>query len=180
MKNGIIKKFVILLLAISITATVGFVINRTLIPKDVSVQKQTKDAKRFKVEIKGEVKNEGVYSVEEGTRVCDVIYASGGITKRARLENVDLSAIVTEGTVITIPSSTYQDGILPAININTADENALGLIPGIGPKIAKRIVDYRDKNGEFSDISDIKRVNGIGEKKYSEIKDYIITEETQK
>ena len=62
------------------------------------------------------------------------------------------------------------------VNINTADENELMLIPGIGEKSAQNIIEYRNKCGGFDSITDIKNVNGIKEKKYESMKEYICTE----
>lgn len=62
------------------------------------------------------------------------------------------------------------------ININTADADELVKLPGIGPAIAARIIEYRTENGPFSDISEIKNVRGIGQARFEAIKDYITTE----
>ena len=59
------------------------------------------------------------------------------------------------------------------ININTANETELEQLPGIGASIAGRIIDYRNKNGKFKAIEDIKNVTGIGETKFEKIKDLI-------
>ena len=179
-KLKFIEKAILFLLALSLTAFVGLIINIPFGVKNVTKENTANDLPRFKVEIRGEVKNPGVYSVTEGSRVCDVIYAAGGITKKACVDNVDLGAVVVAKTVIKIPDSPDNTGIIPAININTADKDTLCLIPGIGSVLSERIIEYRQKNGYFKDISDINRVNGIGKKKYEEIKEYIITEETQK
>lgn len=59
------------------------------------------------------------------------------------------------------------------ININMADEKSLEAIPGVGPATAKKIVDYRTKQGKFNAIEDIKNVSGIGDKKFESMKDFI-------
>lgn len=59
------------------------------------------------------------------------------------------------------------------VNINTADADALDTLPGIGPTIAQRIITYREENGNFTSIEEIKNVSGIGDSKYEEIKDSI-------
>ena len=59
------------------------------------------------------------------------------------------------------------------ININTAAEEDLIKIPGIGPELASRIIEYRQTQGPFSDIEDLKKVKGIGEKKFEAIKEFI-------
>lgn len=59
------------------------------------------------------------------------------------------------------------------VNINTATESDLQSIPGIGPSKAKSIIEYRDTNGAFDSVEKIKEVNGIGEKTFDKLKDYL-------
>ena len=59
------------------------------------------------------------------------------------------------------------------VNINTADETELEQLPGIGPSIASKIIEYRNQNGKFKNIEDIKNVTGIGNSKFEKIKNLI-------
>lgn len=59
------------------------------------------------------------------------------------------------------------------MNINTANQSELDELPGIGPSIAERIIEYREEHGNFEKIEDLQNVKGIGEAKYSEIKDHV-------
>ena len=61
------------------------------------------------------------------------------------------------------------------VNINTATQSELESLTGIGPSMASKIIDYRDKNGKFKSREDIKNVPGIGSSKYESIKDEITT-----
>ena len=79
----------------------------------------------------------------------------------------------TAGTSSPLPSETAAAGIDGKININTATAQDLSALPGIGDVIAKRIVDYRAQYGAFQVIEEIENVKGIGEKIFSQIKDYI-------
>lgn len=130
------------------------------------------------VEVVGEVVNPGKYRVKENSRVCEVIYDAGGITHNADVEDVDLTAIVTDGLKITVPAAEKAiDYDELAVNINTADKEVLCLLPGVGDALAERIIEYRESNGGFAEPEDIMRVNGVGEKNFEKMKDYIKTEE---
>ena len=65
---------------------------------------------------------------------------------------------------------------LDKVNINTADKEALSSFPGVGPVIAGRIIEYREKNGPFKNIEEITKIKGIGEKTFQKIKDLIVVE----
>ncbi len=138
------------------------------------------------VDIAGEVINPGVYLLDEGSRVNDLIIMAGGVTKDANLTNINLAYILSDGIKITIPNkkdnstkniiqgsiigSTISSGI---VNINQAALEELMKLPGIGESIATSILEYRNEKGNFKKKEDIKNVSGIGESKYSKIKDKI-------
>lgn len=62
------------------------------------------------------------------------------------------------------------------VNINTASEDQIAILPGIGPKLATEVVNYRTNNGNFKSIDEIKKINGIGDKKFEKIKNFIAVE----
>ena len=146
------------------------------------------------VHVTGEVKKPGVVKVKEGSRIEDIIEAAGGLTENADTTNINLAYMVEDGMKIRIPSSNEEDieenyisvdsgkrvimsdeSNNPSliVNINTANETELEQLPGIGPSISSKIVDYRNQNGKFKNIEDIKNVTGIGDSKYEKIKDFI-------
>ncbi len=146
------------------------------------------------VHVTGEVKKPGVVRVKEGSRVEDIVKAAGGLTENADISNINLAYVVEDGTKIRIPSTDDEkqeeyitqsigEGIImqeennnsnnTIININTANETELEELPGIGASIAGRIIEYRNKNGKFKSIEDIKNVTGIGDSKFEKIKDLI-------
>ena len=156
-----------------------------------NTQEETK--KEIVVHITGEVKKEGVVYLEEGSRVVDAIKKAGGETKESDLSQVNLAYVLQDGQKIYIPNknekisaytsenmgenieqnntTTKKEGA--KVNINTAGVEELDQLPGIGPAIAQRIIDYRNEHGEFKKVEDIQEVKGIGDAKYSEIKDSI-------
>ncbi len=78
--------------------------------------------------------------------------------------------IVEEGNGFNKNNSNSKEGEKSKVNINTANQTELETLPGIGPSLAQRIIEYRNENGEFEKIEDIQNVKGIGDAKYSNIK----------
>lgn len=128
------------------------------------------------VHIKGEVKNEGYYELEYNSRVKDAIRCAGGETQNADLNAVNLAEYIKDGQEIIIPSvkddseKTVSDG---KVNINTADTYNLCKIKGIGEKLANQIIEYRTKNGDFKNIEQLKKIEGIGSIVFEEMRDSI-------
>lgn len=150
------------------------------------------------VHVIGEVNNPGVVTLEEGSRIIDAIKAAGGKTEEADLSKINLAYIVEDGTQIYIPrinenlneielmsENAGQSIILESntgsngedknvkVNINTANKEKLETLPGIGETTAQKIIDYREENGKFKSIEDIKNVGGIGDAKFNSLKDKI-------
>lgn len=139
------------------------------------------------VHIDGEVIRPGVVELNEGARVIDVINIAGGLTQYADEKMINLAKKVYDEEKIYIPKigeeisqieitsfsqSNNTSTTQTKININTATKEELQKLSGIGPVIAERIIEYRSTN-KFSSIDDIKKVSGIGDKKFDSIKDYI-------
>lgn len=148
----------------------------------------TEENDKIKVYITGEVLNEGVIELDEGSRIADAIDKAGGKTENANIKNVNLAYELEDGQKIYIPNINEQEaeiiddsseGIVEEerktiiININKADSLELQKLNGIGESLATSIVKYREENGYFKDIEDLKNVPGIGESKYESIKEYI-------
>ena len=153
------------------------------------------------VYICGEVNNPGIYEAPKGVMLNAIIEAAGGLTEAASANNINLVYQIECNMSIYIPSEEEitqgftggdiirQDGVyvwgarpgtsgspdqtaVLMVNINTATEEELKSLPGIGEVTAKAIINYR-KDTPFKTIDDIKNVTGIGESKFKQIKDYI-------
>lgn len=165
-------------------------------------EEYTKEENKNKIiiYITGAVANEGIYELDENSRIADAIDKAGGITEEANINNINLAFVLEDGVKIYIPKkgdnsneikddtntyiskrsdnielaqSTKNNNTNNKVNINTANQTELETLPGIGASIATKIISYRNKNGKFINIEDIKKVNGIGESKYEKIKDLI-------
>ena len=147
-----------------------------------------KSDEKIKVYVTGEVKNQGVIELDEGSRIVDAIEKAGGQTAQANLKNVNLAYTLEDGQKIYIPninepsdesSITDNDGVVDSeekesvVNINKASESELQQLKGIGQALASSIVQYREENGKFKAVEDIKNVPGIGENKFENIKENI-------
>lgn len=162
------------------------------IPSNEDVIEETKQEENMKIHITGEIKNPGIIELKIGSRIADAIEKAGGVTSLANLENVNLAYELEDGQKLYIPNinETKNEYVLDGIdsnivettnfsnankiiNINKASEIELQEIPGVGPSMAKKIITYREENGKFKNIEDIKNVSGIGEKKFENIKEYI-------
>lgn len=143
------------------------------------------------VHIDGEVVKPGIVSLPTEARITDAISAAGGLTELADTSKINLAYSLQDGQKVYIPSindiqaETYiqndagdnvivQDSSSSSlININSATQSELDSLPGIGPSTASKIIDYRNKNGDFKNIEDLMNVSGIGEAKFNNIRDYI-------
>jgi competence protein ComEA len=126
------------------------------------------------VHVAGAVAKPGLYRLTEGSRVADALSMAGGATQDGILDDVNLASRIKDGQKVLVPRS---NGDLTAsgapeqsvagtlINVNTADEAELEKLPGVGPALAKSIVEYRRKNGPFSTVEELDNVEGIGPRK---------------
>ena len=155
---------------------------------DTEEEGQTQEHIYIYVHVAGQVRSPGVYSLSAESRVLDAIEAAGGALQEADVHRLNLADYLVDGQKITVPakidagteSDQQQEGLSDQqqeglININTADQSTLELLPNIGPSRAASIIQYRENHGLFNSIEEITNVNMIGEKIYESIKDLITT-----
>lgn len=152
-------------------------------PSLASSTEQEKDVtSSIYVDIKGEVKNPGVYEMDAEERVIDAIETAGGFTNNANESLVNLAQKVHDEMVIDVlpvgdngtPALTNgQHTDTSKIRINQATVEEIEALNGIGPAKAEAIVQYRDENGPFQQIEDLLEVSGIGEKTLESLEDDI-------
>ncbi len=132
------------------------------------------------VDVAGKVVKPGVYKLDLGARAIDALSAAGGAKSGVDLSDINLAHVLTDGEQIIVGApktitSTSKSSKSKAkvtsgpININTATAAQLDSLPGIGPVMANRIISYRQKNGLFKALDELRKVPGMGAAKYAEI-----------
>lgn len=130
------------------------------------------------VDVTGAVTKPGVYTLAANSRVIDAIKAAGDSAPGADLSTINLARVLSDGEQIYVDatiinsagkrvSKTVHSG---PINVNRATAAQLDSLDGIGPVIAKRIIEYRKVNGPFATVEDLQKVSGIGTAKFAIIK----------
>ena len=146
----------------------------------------------LRVHVGGAVASPGVYEVDAGSRVEVAVEAAGGLAEGAAPDALNLARPLADGEQVIVPTleeveqsaaagsalgaASGAGGASPAsgkVNLNTAGADELDALPGIGPATAEKIVADRQSNGPFADVEDLKRVSGIGDKKFAQLVDLV-------
>ena len=171
------------------------------ISQDIIINNQTENTteennnqEKIVIHITGAICNEGIYELEENSRIADAVKMAGGLKEDADLKQINLAYVLEDGMKINIPSknestnepsnntesyitkenlNSSNNTKISKVNINNATQTELETLPGIGPSTALKIINYRKEKGKFNKIEDIKNVNGIGENKFNKIKEFI-------
>ena len=177
--------------AAAVALVVFLISNASIPPSSVAVAPSTSPSvatienPTIYVHLVGEVNNPGIYELEAGARLIDAILAAQGFSDSADQSSVNLARELTDGEQIIIGlqgdvtasagggSAASGNAGTGLISLNTADQTLLETLPGVGPALAGRIIDYRDANGGFRAISDLLNVSGIGDKVYAGLKDLV-------
>lgn len=130
------------------------------------------------VHVDGAVAVPGVYELSDGDRVKDAVEAAGGLAEGADTSGMNLAARVVDGDKVFVPLEGEEAPVAdvggsgtrdPLVNINTATEEELDELPGVGESTARAIIEDRERNGPFALPEDLMRVSGIGEKKFDRL-----------
>ena len=157
-----------------------------------NIDGEDEEVEEIIVHITGEVNKPGIVVLKSNSRIADAINKAGGATKEADLNQINLAYILEDGQKIYIPNknekidedeyitegngnnignNSQKEG--EKVNINEAMQTELEELPGIGPSLASRIIEYREQNGDFKKIEELQNVKGIGDAKYDDIKDKV-------
>jgi competence protein ComEA len=131
------------------------------------------------VAVSGQVREPGLVRLKPGARVADAIEAAGGALPDADLKYLNLARLVADGELITVglppPPGEAADATGPGgkVNLNTATQEQLETLPGVGPTLAQRIIDHRETHGPFRSVEQLQAVSGIGEVRFGELRDLV-------
>ncbi len=190
-KNIIIKYKAYIICIIIIVLSILSIIIQDIDRKNalkVNNKEANQESNKIAVYISGAVKTPGVYYLDKNARVYNLLDICGGIAENADITKLNLAQKLVDEDKIEVPvkieksendseDTTIDDVNISEenqlVNINTASETELTTLNGIGDATAKKIIDYREKNGKFDTIEDIMEVPGIGESKFNNIKESI-------
>ena len=136
------------------------------------------ESPKIYVHVAGSVKSPGIYQLDSGTRVYDAVLAAGGFTDKANQASVNMARALNDGEQLVVSSEStgaVYEGALSStlISLNQASSSQLEDLPGVGPALAGRIVDWRTANGGFKAKEDLLNVAGIGDKLFASVKDLV-------
>lgn len=170
-------------------STPDMVISRNDSRPPTQSSQKPKSTATIKVQISGAINSPGIYELNKGSRVEELVFLAGGLSANADTDKANLAKILRDGMLISIPTkksskqttvtssttanSKSQAATNTTVNINTADLNALQSLKGIGPVLAGRIIDWRQANGRFSSKQELLKVQGVGQKLLSNIESQI-------
>ena len=176
-----------LITSIGVVGFVVYVATSSLMPAQKVFVQSTTGAKsvnvssaKIYVDVAGEVHKPGIYQLDSGSRVFDVVLLAGGFTNKANQASVNLARPLTDGEQLIVANKSQQNygasssnGASMLISLNQASETELEQLPGVGPALAGRMIDWRSANGGFKSKDDLLNVAGIGDKLFAQIKDKV-------
>ncbi|GAA2575985.1 ComEA family DNA-binding protein [Actinomadura fulvescens] len=144
----------------------------------LSVASVASPVSRVVVHVSGKVRRPGVVTLPSGSRVADAIKAAGGARAGARTDTLNLARKLVDGEQIPVgvPAPAAAPAVSGAptsgapLDLNTATVEQLDDLPGVGPVLAQRIVDYRGQHGSFRSVDQLQEVSGIGTRRFTELK----------
>lgn len=175
-------KFIIIAVIVTIVSLVAFAaVDRAtgaIVDPTSSMNSIKLETDSLSVSITGEVKRAGTYSLSKGTALIDLIEAANGVTTNADPKAYNTEFLLVSGDSYYIApiydnSNTCSTSPIEKVNINKADKAALMKVSAFSSTVSAAIIDYRDKNGSFGRIEELKNVTGIGNAIFAKARDFV-------
>jgi competence protein ComEA len=148
-------------------------------------------ARELWVDVAGAVRRPGLYRVPAGSRVAAAVERAGGVSRRGDPVGVNLAAPLRDGQQVIVPvrgaaavaaagtagspgGSAAAGGGGAPISLSQASEAQLETLDGIGPALAGRIIEYRQRHGGFRSLDELKEVSGIGDKRFEALRGALV------
>lgn len=147
------------------------------------------------VDVGGKVRKPGVHRLPAGSRVADALRAAGGVRPGTKTEGLNRARFLVDGEQVIVGASVPVAGAAPGgpgaagspagpagaagaapaapVSLNTATADQLDTLPGVGPVLAQHIIDYRTQHGGFRSVDELREVNGIGERRFADLRDLV-------
>ncbi|MEV8266417.1 ComEA family DNA-binding protein [Microbacterium sp. NPDC076911] len=190
---GLGAAIVIVIAALALTVGIGVVRSTVQPSEDVAIadvsSTAVNDPSVIYVHVSGAVATPGLYVLDSGARVVDAIAAAGGFDDEAAPSALNLARLLADGEQLVAPTTADLERTSDAsnvevtgsetssngrVNLNSSDLAQLDTLPGIGPALAQRIIEWRDANGGFTSVEDLLAVSGIGEKMLATLRDLVV------
>lgn len=143
-------------------------------------------AERVVVDVSGKVRSPGVHRLPTGSRVTDALRAAGGVKPGADLTGLNRARVLVDGEQVVVGGPAPPGQVLPGVgaagpgvggagpdgapvSLSTATVEQLDTLPGVGPVLARHIIDYRTQHGGYRSVDELREVNGIGERRFADI-----------
>ncbi|MCF2125645.1 ComEA family DNA-binding protein [Strepomyces sp. STD 3.1] len=140
------------------------------------------------VDVGGKVRKPGVHRLPAGSRVADALRAAGGVRDGAKTDGLNQARFLVDGEQVVVGAPAPVAGVAPGgggtagsgaaapaapVSLNTATPDQLDTLPGVGPVLAQHIIDYRAQHGGFRSVDELREVNGIGERRFADLRDLV-------
>ena len=182
-KLNLIKLITITLISIFLTILYfqtnksNIALSETIDSNNISIDSSIVEVSKIKIYVSGEVIKSGVYELPNDARLIDALNIAGGLSKNGIIGENNLARVLQDGEQINFENKNnpIKNNVaknlkqLNCVNLNDSDLKQLDALPGVGPVLAQRILDYRETNGRFAEVSQLSNVEGIGKSKLKTI-----------
>ncbi|MGW5044450.1 helix-hairpin-helix domain-containing protein [Streptomyces griseoluteus] len=151
-------------------------------PGSASMSASASPGGQIVVDVSGKVRAPGIRRLPSGSRVADALRAAGGVRPGVREEGLNRARFLVDGEQIVVgasgaPPPVGAGALAPAgggpsapVSLGTATVEQLDTLPGVGPVLAQRIIDYRTQHGGFRSVDELRQVDGIGDRRFSDLR----------